>query len=508
MGNIIQLLRKSPKQTSAVIAIAAAVVMVPAALFAWGPSRETYTIQKPADHVVFNSITNNPAHGDERNFVQVKEATASNSAYAETADVAAGKEYTIFVYYHNNAATNLNASGKGIAKGTTARVEVPAIVPNGSTDTKSVGYISASNASPQAVWDDISFSNKTGGDVALRYVPGSAIVHSKGAVNGSKLPDSIVTTGATLGYDQLNGDLPGCEQYSGYVTFNVKADQADFTVEKQVRISGTKTWSKNIEAKAGDKIDYLVGYKNTGTTMQNDVVVKDKLPKGVEYQKGSTMLRNALNPDSKNVSDNIVSANGLNISNYTPGSNAYVWFSAQIEHKKELECGTKTYINTATIETNNGSKSDTATVVVKGEECKPEEKKIEVCALDSKKIITIDEKNFDSKKHSKNFEDCKEAPKQIEVCELESKDIITIDEKDFDSKKHSKNYEDCKEAPKVPEVPRTPETPQTPEAPVEKVAEMPAELPETGPADVIAKMAGLVALAASSAYYVTSRRQG
>lgn len=41
-----------------------------------------------------------------------------------------------------------------------------------------------------------------------------------------------------------------------------------------------------------------------------------------------------------------------------------------------------------------------------------------------------------------------EVPKQIKVCDLKTKKVITINEKDFDSKKHSKNLDDCKEAPK------------------------------------------------------------
>ena len=75
-------------------------------------------------------------------------------------------------------------------------------------------------------------------------------------------------------------------------------------------------------------------------------------------------------------------------------------------------------------------------------------KMIKVCELATKRVITIDEKNFDSKKHSKDLDDCKEVVKKIKVCELATKKIITIDEKNFDSKKYSKNLEDCKEQPK------------------------------------------------------------
>lgn len=77
----------------------------------------------------------------------------------------------------------------------------------------------------------------------------------------------------------------------------------------------------------------------------------------------------------------------------------------------------------------------------------PEPKDIQVCELESKKIITIKEDQFDQAKHSKNLADCEE--KEIVVCELATKTYpVTIKEDEFDAEKHSKNPEDCKEEPK------------------------------------------------------------
>lgn len=341
-----------------------AAVIIPATLFAWGPDRPTYTIQKPADHVTFNSITNNPAHGDERNFMQVREANASNTTYADKIGLSVGHEYVVYVYFHNNAASNLNESGKGIAKGAYVKAQIPAVISKGSNGTKAVGYVGASNATPREVWDDISFTNSTAGDIALRYVPGSATIHSKGAVNGKTMSDSIITTGALLGYNTLDGVVPGCEQFAGYVTFRVKADQPNFIVEKQVRLSGTTEWKENVTTKLGDTVEYQIQYKNTGTTAQNDVVIKDILPNGVSYVTGSTLLKNASNPTPKQVSDNLTK-NGVNIGNYTAGSNAYVKFSAKVtSDESKLKCGVNKLRNIAEAQTNNGKKQDTADIEV------------------------------------------------------------------------------------------------------------------------------------------------
>lgn len=371
MSSLRSLIRRAPKLFTAVVALVAAAIIVPATLLAWGPDRQLFTTAQPADYITFNSITDNPAHGDERNFVQVREASASNTTYADEISLSAGKEYVIYMYYHNNAASNLNLT----ATGTYAKAQIPAVVPSGSNGTKAVGYVGATNANPTQVWDDISFKNSTGGDIALRYVPGSATIHNFGATDGATLSDSIVTSGATLGYNALDGKVPGCNEYAGYVTFRVKADQPNFSIQKQVRLAGASQWSESVAAKDGDTVDYQIQYKNTGSTQQNNVVLKDTLPTGVNYIAGSTYLVNSANPSPKKVSDNIVTAGGLNIGNYGAGANAYVKFSAKVS-TKDVACGNKTLTNIVQAITNNGTKQDGADVTVKVEceevdECKP-----------------------------------------------------------------------------------------------------------------------------------------
>lgn len=475
MKNIFSRLKSMPKRISA-IAIIAAAVIIPAAAMAWGPSRPTYTIQNPAPHVTFNSITNNPVHGDERNFVLIKEKGAADSTYNDDQSLTPGKDYTVYVYYHNNAASNLNASGKGIAKDVVMRTEIPALVKAKTNDTKAVGYINSSNAQPKSVWDHVNLDNTTTGDIALRIVPSTAKIHSFGAVNGKTLSDNIVTTGVKLGFNELDGTLPGCNEYAGYVTFDLRAVQANFTVEKQVRMNGDKPWVESVNAQAGDTVDYLISYKNTGNVIQNDVTIKDELPKGMTYVNGSTKVANASNPSGVTVSDNVTTT-GINIGNYKPGANAYIMFSAKVDSDgDDLVCGPNTLRNVATVETDNGYKNDTADVKV-NKACEPEQ--ISVCELSTKNIITIDEADFDSKKHSKNLSDCDEKTTKINVCELSTKKIVTIDQADFDSKKYSKDLSLC---------------------------DTPSELPQTGVGENIVALVGLGSLIASIGYYIASRR--
>ena len=401
MSKISSLIRRAPKRFSAVVAMVAAAIIVPAAVLAWGPDRPTYTVDSPADHITFNSITNNPNVGDERDFVVVKDAAnTNNGGWQNNVTVEEGKEYLVRVYAHNNAASSLNL--------TATNTRVSASVPT--TTAKSVpvsGFISADNASPQSVWDDINFTSDK--DFNLEYIAGSAVIYNNGyAQNGQPLSDNIVTsTGALIGYNGADGKVPGCFQYANYIYFKVRphfAPTSKFTMSKQVSKHDENQWVENYDAQPGETVDFLVKYKNTGEAQQNDVTFRDTLPTGLSYVNGSTMLINSKNPSGSVTSDNIANGTGINVGSYTSGANALVRFSAKVATNDQLpKCGENVLTNKAKVTTGGGSIEDTATVTVT-RECEPG--KITVCELSSNNIITINEDQFDSKKHSKDLDDC------------------------------------------------------------------------------------------------------
>ena len=545
MGNILTTLRRLPTRTTALGAIIATAIIVPAALLAWGPDRPTFTIENPSDHITFNSITNNPnIGGDERNFVGIREK-GTNGTWKDDVTVERNKEYVVRAYVHNNARADLNL----VAQNVRATFNLP------TTTAKKIqvqGTISADNSTPRSVWDEANFNSTE--DFNLSYVAGS--VKFSNNVFGSagvSLPESIFTSaGAQLGYDKLDGKIPGCFQYDGYVYFTVKpqfAPKNSFETQKQVRKSGQTEWKKDITVNPGDTVDYMLTYKNTGEKVQDNVLLQDTLPTGMTYIDGSTSLYNGNNPNGVKISDNVTKPSGVNIGSYNPGAVAYVKFSAKAANSEQLPvCGPNKLTNKVRTTVDGGYKEDTADVTVP-KECQPEAKyvcdnlavekiertqfkftttttaenatfknvtyvirnesgieverktstektlvysqatagkytvqayvtftvngvdkteitsenckkpfevvptppvEIEVCDLETKKIITIKESDFDSSKHSKNLNDCKETPPvKIEVCDLTTKKVITINESDFDSSKHSKNLADCKETPPV-----------------------------------------------------------
>ena len=458
MSKLTSLIRRAPKRTSGIVAMIALAVIVPVAALAWGPSRETFTIEKPSDHVAFNSITNNPNIGDERNFVGIRETTAANTWYDDMT-VQPGKEYFVRMYVHNNAAANLNL----VAENVTAKFNLPtttgkSLQVNGFLNASNVGADTKGNKGAYAeVYDHATFNSTT--NFNLSYVSGSLKYENNAfGAAGTPLPESIFTSaGAKLGYDKLDGKIPGCFQYDGYVTFKVKpqfAPTTNFSLTKMVSKHNEAKWSESYAAQPGEVVDFILAYKNTGEVQHNDVTFRDTLPTGLTHVQDDTAKNWGTwsNASKQNVpisTQNLTNGTGINVGSYAKGANAYTVFSAKVAAKEQLKCGANTFVNKGKVNTGGYAIEDTATVTV-NKECQPEVVKITVCELATKKIVTIDEKDFNTTKHSKNLDDCKTVPPvKITVCELATKKIVTIDEKDFDAKKYSKDLNDCKTVPPV-----------------------------------------------------------
>ena len=546
MSTLNSLIRRAPKRFSAVVAILAAAVIIPAAAFAWGPDRQTFTMASPSDHVQFNSITDNP-DGDERNFVGVRETTAAN-VWKDDMTVQPGKEYYVRMYVHNNAATSENL----VAQNVTAKVNLP------TTTGKSVqvnGFVSASNVGANnkgdkghyaEVYDHATFNSPT--DFNLAYVSGSLKYENNAfGPNGTPLPESIFTSaGAKLGYKTLDGNIPGCFQYSGYVTFKVKpqfAKTTNFTLTKEVSKHGENKWVENYQAQPGEVVDFMLVYKNTGEVRHDDVTFRDTLPTGLSYVANSNTWSNARTQNVPVTTSNLTNGTGINVGSYLPGANAYTIFSAKVAEKEQLKCGVNSLLNKGKVNTGGYSVEDDATVTV-NKECAPVVKY--TCDALGIKVLSRTEFQFTTKYSvqnatfksvtytikdasgkvvdtktsgaeaytytqntpgkytvvavvsftvngqtktatSKACEGAFEVPKtpgDITVCELATKKSVTIKESAFDASKYSKDFNDCKETPPV----------------------TPPELPHTGATDNIVAVLGLGALVAGVVYYVASRR--
>lgn len=272
-------------------AVVLAGTLTPVLVNAWGDSangRPSYTLDQInkgelGDTITFNSISNGKI-GDEKNFVGAKVSGAKVDTWnANTINVKDGETYTIRLFVHNNSPKGMDA----IAKGVKATFSIPTTVAKSQTI---VGYLDSSNATPARYWDEVTLVSDE--NVYLEYVEGSAKYNNnKGTFS---LPNEVITSGATLGFDKMNGEIPGCYEYSGVVTIDVKVHSSVAAkLSKKVRIKGTKEWAESVEAKVGDEVEYQIEYTNLLTEQVNNVMIRDILPTNVEYVQNSTYLYNS-----------------------------------------------------------------------------------------------------------------------------------------------------------------------------------------------------------------------
>ena len=166
---------------------------------AWGPERTTFTMEKPASYPVFNSITDNPTIGDERDFVRVGEINAEVTDLKNEVEIVPGRQYLVYVYFHNNASATLNDSAhnhSGVAVRTRMASTFSTVLTPTERGTVSA-TITADNTKPLSVWDEAYMTTKTD-KVLLHYVAGSAKIYNDWKANNSVVPSSLFTEEGTL----------------------------------------------------------------------------------------------------------------------------------------------------------------------------------------------------------------------------------------------------------------------------------------------------------------------
>ncbi len=384
-------MNKAVKSTFAIaasVAAMASVVAAPSLASAWGDNlggRDVYTRAQInsgvlGNKIVFNSITDSII-GDERNFVGARENTGINAGQDNVWEgnditVENGKEYLVRIYVHNNSPLGYGA----VAENTRVAFNIP------TTSAKQVkvnGYIYADNASPSQYWDYVNFNSDHA--FHLEYVYGSALIENKGfasqANGGAKpLSDNIVEKAASehgvqIGYESLNGRVPGCYDYSNYITIRVKAVfDTSYTIEQKVRIAGESGWNNYVNSKVGDKVEFQIQYKNTSDDAdpQNNVMIKDILPKNLRYVPGSTKLYNGNHPNGASVDQDTLVTTGINIGSYAKNANAFVRFTAEVIDE-DLAEGSNTLVNWAQGGVGSKTIQDYASVMLSKATKTPEE---------------------------------------------------------------------------------------------------------------------------------------
>lgn len=212
------------KQKVASAAVAASMALaIPVAAFAgFTPAnRPTFQCVTPSNCVgpnypVFNSFTNAPNYGDERPFVDAKDAAiTTNGGFSDKVQVRNGQIIKVRMYVHNNADPKLGQNGSTIARNVKVLLDLPKGQAKTSFDL--LGAIAADNTNPRRIDDTVTLAGDR--PFTVSYVPGSAkFEHRPDGVNFVTVPvsDSIVNGSASI------GDIKACFEFAGFVTANVK----------------------------------------------------------------------------------------------------------------------------------------------------------------------------------------------------------------------------------------------------------------------------------------------
>ncbi len=375
MKNAFKLLKKQIFTAVATVALVAG--MASSALAGFGPNRTTraWTPQENGfDHVTFNSFTGVPnGIGDERDFLRGVQVGRDSVWSDPVNNVSNNAEVEMKIYIHNNADAALNSvpDGQGGFKGIARNVTVRAALPTGMAQSQQVtSYIKADNAQPGEIFDTLDMTGANSGFFELAYVPGSAKLHNGSQV--SALSDSLVTSGVNI------GNQNGCFEFVREVTFRVKVKMPSYATQKTVRNNGedSSKWREVANTKIGEKVDWRIWFKNSGTSQLNAVKVVDNLPPHVTVVPGSVKLYNGNYPNGFTYPDSAIQNNGtqvnVDIGAYAPDGDAYVVFTTVINNDEAIACGIQQLANVAyTTPQGLGALNDSARVnVVNDKECK------------------------------------------------------------------------------------------------------------------------------------------
>jgi|GEM_PF-2498611 len=236
----------------------------------WGPKRTAYTVANPPKNVTFNSITDNPAWGDERRFIRVQDIK-TGKIFRDAIEIEPGGEYEVQIFYANDGDERLNAS-------------------------------------PEKVWDSVRLETNSEAAVDLEFRLASAIIHNQGKKDGAILATWLFNPekGVSLGFDELDGELPGGARFSGYVTFRFIARQLKARVEHRVSLDERK-YSASVIAEPG-----------------------------LSLVPGTTYLYNNANPGGLLMAD-ILDKNGFNTRLYGPGTYAEILYRVKIQDNLTTE---------------------------------------------------------------------------------------------------------------------------------------------------------------------------
>lgn len=301
-----------------------------------------------------NTITGQAAGTPRFNFLSgdremLQVAKTTDTTWGDPINANIGDRVAFLFYYHNGMVDTT-------ATHTKVRVDLPIDESN-----KLVAKSWLWSQETAAISDTI-IGDRTGGKIVgqsgatinlpsngrIQYVPGSTKWYPNKSTTAINMPDGITSNS---GLDL--GDIKGCWDYSGYVTFlaDIKG-QAQLVMDKTVAHPGDTTWVKEISANPGDSVAYHLGIKNTGDITAQNVTVKDQLPTYMTYTAGSAYYYTKEHPEGIKLADSIFNT-GVSLPNMTPGDNGIIYITYRTKIDVNMPTGAWALNNVARVYMNS-----------------------------------------------------------------------------------------------------------------------------------------------------------
>ena len=269
----------------------------------------------------------------------LRAAKVTDSNWADPINANIGNRVAFLLYYHNGMVDT-------VAHNTRVRVDLPI---DQSTQLKATSYLwSDETAYITDTVVDGQIVGLSGGTInvptnaRIQYVSGSTKLFANGSTTGVAIADGITTnSGVNI------GDINGCWQYAGYVTFLADIyGESNLVMDKKVAHPGESQWHDEITANPGDSAAYLLGIRNDGNITAGQISVKDILPQYMTYEVGTTYY--TLHGDPHQL-PNTLFTTGVNLPDLEPGQDNAIFVSYRATVNMSIPAGSWELINTAKV---------------------------------------------------------------------------------------------------------------------------------------------------------------
>lgn len=195
----------------------------------WGPEREMFTIDSGGSPFpTFNSISNNPNIGDERNFVGLRQLFPNSTApnvWSKDVWGRLGSTFVMRIYINNSGHDNADIVPAGRIHGARLRVGLT------SKPGEASVYAELSSVNAATVWDGatLHFETDAMAEFDNQYCHLENNAHQGGGIDLGG--DIFVADGVLLGYEAMDGFVRPGYQYALYVTLRLRIVNRDSSRE-------------------------------------------------------------------------------------------------------------------------------------------------------------------------------------------------------------------------------------------------------------------------------------